>query len=407
MPDQTSAAQSVLDSRPENNREVNIFTAHLAILDFIDNDMKNLSSMAELRAALVIWRKTHGWGKMTDAITSSQLVALTGSDRGGIRRARKTLTEKVGISIDQELDDAGDLARTRYTWPINARVRATLEKSAKAKEEGGVGNAPTGGVRFAPTQSCNYQSCKEVPPVGFSSAVSVSVERQADTQPTNRKTSDSPPILESWAKKPNQQTPKADPPSGGRLDNREEKTISIETGKQFWTAEELQAVRTAASTLMGHEPRQGFEMSCQLRACGEPASSVILLLRGLDGKPATPAKWENYLLKCIGTAFSATERDHLPEPPAKPRPEHRATVEEINRGIDVLDTLVASCQCPGCDGMIQQFQNRVVHVLDGRETDSCPGRLRKSAEHARRVSRSSIARAMAGSNNDNSFSLIR
>jgi hypothetical protein len=235
---------------------------------------------------------------------------------------------------------------------------------------------------------------QEVPPVGLLSAVSSVVERsKADEQPTNPKSSDSPAVVASQVEKPKNETPKADLPNTGHQDTPKAKTVSIENGKQFWTAEELAAVRTAVTTLMGHEPRQGFEMACQLSACGEPASSVILLLRGLDGKPDNPSKWENYLLKCIRAAFSATERNHLPEPPAKPLPEHKATVEEINRGIDVLDSLVASYQCPECDGMIQQFQNRVVHVFDGRETDSCPGRVRKGAEHSRRVSLASIARA--------------
>ncbi len=52
------------EDRPTNPqpRTIDIFTALVAIVDFIDNDLPKLRSSTDLKAALVIWRKTHGWG---------------------------------------------------------------------------------------------------------------------------------------------------------------------------------------------------------------------------------------------------------------------------------------------------------------------------------------------------------
>jgi len=124
-------------------REVDTFAAYLAIIDFIDNDMPKLRSIAELRTALVIWRQTHGWHKLSDQIGITQLAKKTQTDPKAIGRALSgkrpggkagtPLAEKIGIFRQQERDAAGDLARTPYTWPINDRVRAQLEKATESR----------------------------------------------------------------------------------------------------------------------------------------------------------------------------------------------------------------------------------------------------------------------------------
>ena len=173
------------DGSPKSSdREVEVFTAHLAILDFIDNEMPKLGSVAELKAALVIWRQTHGWGKLTDSIGIAQLAKQTATDAKAIQRALsgkrpggrkdRPLAEKIGIVRHRQgLDAAGDLARTRYTWPVNERVRAKLEKASQnqsgSKRGGGVQVTPTpgvqvtptGGGKITPTQSCTLNSIKE------------------------------------------------------------------------------------------------------------------------------------------------------------------------------------------------------------------------------------------------------
>ena len=101
------------------------------------------------------------------------------------------------------------LARTRYTWPINERVRAQLEKVTESKAgvaDGGrvqdtptpgVQMHPTGGVQNTPTQSCINQSCS-------SHLVKAT---KADSQPTNRKNRNSPAVPDCVAEKRNSKEP--------------------------------------------------------------------------------------------------------------------------------------------------------------------------------------------------------
>lgn len=180
-------------SRQEHNtREVEPFTAYLAMIDFIDNEMPNLGSLAELRTALVIWRQTHGWGKLTDSIGITQFVKKTASDPKAISRALsgwrqggKTgapLAEQIGVVRRQTRETAGDLARTQYTWPINRRVREKLKQVPEKKAVNGGGGVqlpptpdnwagdspengggwgtitPHGGVQLPPTQTITLQA---------------------------------------------------------------------------------------------------------------------------------------------------------------------------------------------------------------------------------------------------------
>jgi hypothetical protein len=61
----------------------------------------------------------------------------------------------------------------------------------------------------------------------------------------------------------------------------------------------------------------------------------------------------------IGNEFSAAERSHSPAPPAASHPAHQVTADELARGIDVLDSLVASYACK-CGGEIRQYSDRVI-----------------------------------------------
>lgn len=166
------------DNPNRSDREVDIFTALLAILDFVDNEMPKLGSIAELRTALVIWRQTHGWGKLTDSIGIAQLAKQTATDAKAIQRAlsgkrpggkiNTPLAEKIGIIRQQDLDEAGDLARTRYTWPINERVRAKLENAAQTRAAanggGGVQVTPTRGVQVTPTSGGKIAPTQSITP---------------------------------------------------------------------------------------------------------------------------------------------------------------------------------------------------------------------------------------------------
>ena len=57
--------------------------------------------------------------------------------------------------------------------------------------------------------------------------------------------------------------------------------------------------------------------------------------------------------------FLLARNGRVPEQPAAPHPAHQATAQEMARGIDVLDSLVASYTCK-CGAEIRQSSDRVV-----------------------------------------------
>lgn len=133
-----------------------------------------------------------------------------------------------------------------------------------------------------------------------------------------------------------------------------------------WSDSDLATVRAGVQQFMeGDEPPERFEHSCELRANGASAREVLDLIerrwRNKKYRPGGqhgPRGW-NWFLQVIGNEFSATERSHLSEPPATPRSERQATADEVARGIDVLDSLVASYICK-CGAEIRQYGDSVV-----------------------------------------------
>jgi hypothetical protein len=154
-----------------NGREVNYFTAEVMMNDFIDNEMPHLKP-AEVKLALVIWRKTIGWGKLAEEVGTRELCVRTKLDRDTIKRAILPLCKGLGIRTEQSRKQ-GVLPRRRYTWPINERVTATLAKTPGNRWVGGKlpptpgrqvtpdGEGeltPEGGGQNPPTQSNTTQS---------------------------------------------------------------------------------------------------------------------------------------------------------------------------------------------------------------------------------------------------------
>jgi hypothetical protein len=177
-----------------DTRDVDAFTAYLAMIDLIDNEMPNVATLGELRTLLTIWRKTHGWGKVADEIGTTELERRTGLDRSTVRRSVKGIAKAGYVVVeDSRVELASGAAlhrRKKFTWPINERVKEVLAK-AKASQDPNcevvgtsrtyprVHDAPTRWVKDAPTQSsissesCAPQSCN------------------SDEQPTKRKERDS------------------------------------------------------------------------------------------------------------------------------------------------------------------------------------------------------------------------
>ena len=76
------------------------------------------------------------------------------------------------------------------------------------------------------------------------------------------------------------------------------------------------------------------------------------------GKKNAPRSW-NWFYPTQRNALVPGAAARLPEPAATPHPAHRATPEELARGIDVLDNLVASYTCK-CGAEIRQYTDHVV-----------------------------------------------
>ncbi len=70
---------------------VDPFTAYLSVIDFIDRHMAACTG-AEVKVFLYIWRRTHGFGKLSDAIGLSQMCRGTKS-----RKTGETLDDGTGL----------------------------------------------------------------------------------------------------------------------------------------------------------------------------------------------------------------------------------------------------------------------------------------------------------------------
>jgi phage replication O-like protein O len=134
-------------------KEVDYFTGVVMLNDFIDYEMPHLKP-AEVKLALVIFRKTIGWGKFSDQIGTTQFCKLAKLDKDTVKDAIHNVCEKVGIMTEQQREN-GVLPRRRYTWPMNERVKATLDKTQGKKGGGQI--TPEGGGQNPPTQLNPYQ----------------------------------------------------------------------------------------------------------------------------------------------------------------------------------------------------------------------------------------------------------
>jgi hypothetical protein len=143
-------------------REVDYFTAVVMMNDFVDRVLPSLKP-AEAKLLLVIWRKTIGWNKLSEEIGTKELSNRARLDRDTVKDTIRSACQKGGVVIEQEKEN-GVLSRRRYTWPINERVAATLDKTYKGSGVGGKlppthrgQNTPEGEGQNPPTQSYRSQ----------------------------------------------------------------------------------------------------------------------------------------------------------------------------------------------------------------------------------------------------------
>jgi 5-methylcytosine-specific restriction endonuclease McrA len=138
--------------------------------DFIDNVMPTLGP-SEIKLALVIWRKTIGWGRLSEQIGTRELCKRGKLNKYTVKDTISGLCEKAGITKEQKRE-CGVLSRRRFTWPMNKRVTAVIAQARRdwvggkvpptpegqtTPEDGGEID-PEGGGPSPPTQCNTYES---------------------------------------------------------------------------------------------------------------------------------------------------------------------------------------------------------------------------------------------------------
>ena len=95
-----------------------------------------------------------------------------------------------------------------------------------------------------------------------------------------------------------------------------------------------------------------------LRASDIPEALSAAWKRGAaPGQKNAPRSW-NWFYEVLRAAFISGYAARLPEAPAVPHPAHHASTEEMMRGTEALDSLVASYRCK-CGAEIRQYTDRV------------------------------------------------
>jgi hypothetical protein len=182
-------------------REVDYLTAMIIMNDLIDNEMPRLKP-SEFKLAMVICRKTIGWGRFSENIGTVELCGRASLDPKTVKTTIRSVCELLGIRINQTRDErTGVLTRRRFTWPINERVASLLDKAragvggnlpptpeGQRSPEGGGKSTPDGGGQNPPTQSNPSQSD---PPQSDPLGNGIQEKTDSDNLPTNRKNRDS------------------------------------------------------------------------------------------------------------------------------------------------------------------------------------------------------------------------
>jgi hypothetical protein len=206
-----SAASRAADGKPA--REVNVYAAYLAMIDFIDNELPYMRSKGELMAHLIVWRQTHGWGKLCDAIGRKEFEKRTSLGRDAVRVALDAMADQGVVLVESTVRhlDIGLLCdRQRYTWAVNDRVQGLLKGES---DSGGVGDipaypwaekqptplaekSPTRRLKSSPLNLVLNQSCTP------SQSCKSEKATKADKQPTKHKKRVSPAVSVSFTAQP-------------------------------------------------------------------------------------------------------------------------------------------------------------------------------------------------------------
>lgn len=240
-----SESEYLDESKPKRTiREIDTFTSQLVILDFIDNEMPHLRSVTDVKIALVLLRKTLGWGRQSEEIGATELALRAGVDKDVLKDRISLLCAKLGVERQEQTGEtkSGNTIRlrTRYHWPINERVRKLLDKTVGT----GVGairpprrgeSNPQGGASFPPTQSSTSES------------YSLESDKRASEKTKGiAQTTELPPAGPSPSSKPENQTLPGIPEAKSKPDaskkNPDQETSSGEYEEFQSTAEDVESI---------------------------------------------------------------------------------------------------------------------------------------------------------------------
>ena|ERR1051326_4294831 len=341
---------------PERNtRQVDAFTALLSIIDFIDHEMPGMKSLVELKSRLVIWRKTHGFGKVSEEIGAAELARRTKVDKADIKKRLRPHEPHELAGIKVEPQRAGDVQlRTVYSLPVNDRVRAQLAK-AKLTTDAKKQNPPTPGGKFPPPHR------GENPPTQSEVQSESSISNQEHTH-----TSDYPPKNRT---------------SDSQVGSAREAPFV----KPPWNDAGFAAVERVLTSYMEDVPPPDYIVRSCLEAgadAGKTPEQVCGLLKYLfqkypPGKPSGPRTWGWFptVIK------KRSEEEYAQVAAAETAPKHWTEIAvpqnpELERGIETLElpgasrSIAESSICPRCGGS-------VVRYTDGTIEDCmCKGRNR-------------------------------
>ena len=314
-----------------------------------------------------------------------RLCRYSGQD-GKVYPAISTLADEVGISETQAREYVQELERGKFIEVDreNKHYRKNgtggtntylfLWHAAFEGDRGAPRNAPpppqstAGGTLQQTAPLTPAVDCGQRESICLRESVKESQE-QADSRAAPRKTGEANPVPRpTCADNPKAEARKADPPAkiAGEENFSSAEEEKPKADPRPWTGIDVSQIRKLLSGFMeGEEPPPNlmkwicttFEGSC-------PARNVCVALEAAwsrsaaPGKKNAPRKW-NWFYTTLRNALIPGEAGRLPEQPAAPHPAHQATAEDIARGIDVLDSLVASYTCK-CGAEIRQYSDRVV-----------------------------------------------
>lgn len=354
-----------MDTKPRDgefaekkSREVDPFTALLSILDFIDHEMPGMKSLVALKSWLVLWRKTHGFGKVSEEIGATELARRTKVNRADIKKRLRPHEphELAGVKVEPQ-HEGRQQRRTVYSLPVNNRVQSQLA-NAKLTADAKKQNPPTPGGKSPP------------PPRGGNPPTQSEVQSESCTSNQEHiHTSDYPP------KNQNSDSPS----SSGREP----------WSRPPWNDADFATVERALQQYMDDDNPPDYIVRSCLEVgfeAGKTADQICELLKSLfrkypPGKRGGPRKWgwfpavikERFANENAWIEAAKAPIPHLSEIAIPRNP-------ELERGIEALElahaerSIAESVLCRRCGDTLIRYSDGTITAC------KCRGRISGRAE---------------------------